>query len=431
MDDQTQGLTRDERQALCVRRWLENKGKGIVCAATGFGKTNVAMLVIQKLLTIKPDLSILVVVPSQPLKEQWEGILSYNGICFNVEVSIINTASQTPKKVDLLIVDEIHTALAKTFINLFRVVKYRHILGLTATIERLDKRETLINSICPVVDRVTLSDCIINHWASDFVEYKVILNVENIEEYKQLEYSFQRSFEFFNYNFDLAMKMSGKDGFDNKKLYANALCPKRVAESERAYNMRYKEVLKQVNFHAHNFQRTMQARKTFIFNHSKKVEVARKIIEARSNCKIITFSGNIKMAESIGIGDVYSGKDSKKHGKEKLEKFINSDVGVLNSIARLDAGLDCKGLSVGIVLGLNSSEIKSQQRTGRVVRKENNKFAEMFTLVINDTKELTWYDNSHKNMSYITIDEDNLMKVLNHEPFETYKKPVEHYNFRF
>lgn len=30
-------MTRDERQELCIKKWLSNKGKGVVIAGTGFG----------------------------------------------------------------------------------------------------------------------------------------------------------------------------------------------------------------------------------------------------------------------------------------------------------------------------------------------------------------------------------------------------------
>ena len=64
--------------------------------------------------------------------------------------------------------------------------------------------------------------------------------------------------------------------------------------------------------------RAIQKRKAFINNHPKKLELTRKIIEARPNSKIITFSNNIKMAESIGIGYVYTGKESKKKNRIDL-----------------------------------------------------------------------------------------------------------------
>ena len=98
----------------------------------------------------------------------------------------------------------------------------------------------------------------------------------------------------------------------------------------------------------------------------------------------------------------------------------------------MEAGADITGLSVGIMLGVNSSEIKSQQCRGRVVRKEGNKTAEFFTLVINNTIESKWWENSHKkDTNIIKIDSENLMKVLRGEPYETYKKKLQNFTFRF
>ena len=93
--------------------------------------------------------------------------------------------------------------------------------------------------------------------------------------------------------------------------------------------------------------------------------------------------------------------------------------------------LDCPGLSTAIILGMDSSESKSRQRLGRVIRAEEGKNAEIFNLVINDTQELKWFESSHKDRPYIVIDEENLLKVLHNEPFETYRKPVSKFNYRF
>jgi hypothetical protein len=46
----------------------------------------------------------------------------------------------------------------------------------------------------------------------------------------------------------------------------------------------------------------MRKRKEFVYNHPKKLEIAKKIIEARKESKGITFSSTIKQAESFGFG---------------------------------------------------------------------------------------------------------------------------------
>ena len=137
------------------------------------------------------------------------------------------------------------------------------------------------------------------------------------------------------------------------------------------------------------------------------------------------------MAEQIG-GPVYSGKDSKKKGRITMEEFIAQDAGVLNTIQKCNEGLNVPGLSVAIMLGIDSSKIKAVQRTGRTIRlEEPNKVAEIFNIVINDTAELEWFRNSHAGRQYTTINEKGLEKVLNGEEPEPYKKPLKKLSFRF
>lgn len=138
------------------------------------------------------------------------------------------------------------------------------------------------------------------------------------------------------------------------------------------------------------------------------------------------------MAESIGYGFVYTGKNSsKKKNRIVLEEFDKQETGVINSCIKLNEGADIKGLSVAIILGLDSSETKSIQRRGRTIRKEGDKFAEIFNIVIDQTIETKWFSNSHKNSSYITIDEDGLDSVLRGEEPKPYTKKIKDFTFRY
>ena len=75
------------------------------------------------------------------------------------------------------------------------------------------------------------------------------------------------------------------------------------------------------------------------------------------------------MAEAIENGqNVYTGKTSKKKGRVMLEDFISGNIKTLHSCKKLDEGFDCPDASVAIILGFDSSETKSTQRRGRVVR---------------------------------------------------------------
>ena len=181
-----------------------------------------------------------------------------------------------------------------------------------------------------------------------------------------------------------------------------------------------------------NFMRAVQQRKAFINNHPKKLEIARRIIEARPDSKIITFSNNIKMAEAIGIGYVYTGKDSKKKGRITLNEFISMPSGVLNTVQKCNEGLDLPDLSVAIMLGIDSSKIKAVQRIGRVCRlAKPDKHAEIFNLVINDTVELNWLKKAHPEGNYITIDENGLNDVLVGKVPKPYVRKLKDFQFRY
>ena len=419
-------MTRTERQQESCKRWIQSKGKGTIVGATGYGKSRCGLMIIKGLLKKYPQFRILVVVPTEALQKQWLGHIDEWGFQFNVEVVIINTCIRHSWNCDLLIIDEIHRCGADEFSKVFKQVTYRLILGLTATIERLDGKHLLIEKHCPEVDNVSTIECLVNGWISEYKEYQVLINVDNIDYYKSLHKEWLQHFEFFQYDFKLAMSMCNKEGWKNKLAYRDRLY------SGNDENMK-KQVLASINFHSAGFIRTMTARKAFIYNHPKKIEIARKIMEAREDSKIITFSSNVEMAEAIEGGqNVYTGKTSKKKGRVMLEDFISGNIKTLHSCKKLDEGFDCPDASVAIILGFDSSETKSTQRRGRVVRKFENKIAEIFYIVINDTQETKWFSMSHsKTTNYLTIDENGLDQVLRGEVPNLYQKKLGEVMFRF
>lgn len=424
MKDLFAPVTRDERQEESMRKWLQSKGRGTIIACTGYGKTKVAIDCFKKVLTKYPHIKALVVVPTDTLKEQWSKILDLQGLSLNSEVQVINTTAKNGYECDLLILDEIHRCPADTFSQVFTKVKYKLILGLTATLERLDGKHSIVEKYCPPVDTITIEVAKMNGWVSDFTEYQVIITPNDLDLYKGYNKEFVSNFEFFNFDFQLAMSLLGQTGFKNKLALRDRMCPNGSKEEKSA-------VLKNINYHSIAFMRALQSRKKFIYNHPQKIEVAREIIKYRSDKKIITFSANTKMAESVGIGYVYTGKESKKKNRITVEEFSAMQSGVLNSCQLANEGFDCPGLSVGIVMGLDSSPIKSTQRTGRVVRKEGSKYAEMFTLVLENTVEQEWYKKAHPDGNYVTIDVDNLLKLLKGEEWHPYQKKLQNFTYRF
>lgn len=415
-------MTRDERQDLSVQKWINSKCNGIINACVGYGKTRVALLAIKRFVNKNPSKKVLIIVPNEPLVKQWESqILEWN-FSYNCEVKTMNSAAKESNiNTDLLIIDEVHKALAATLIRIFEVVKYKMLLCLTATLTRVDGMHTFLTQFCPVVDTISKEEAIQNGWLSSYKEYQVLLDVD-LTEYNEYNSKFYEAFGFFDYNFALCMSMLGQDGWKKKEQYIKERCPIKDKQSE------YRQ---QVTAMIYQFSHYLQKRKQFIANHPKKIEITNKIISHFLDRKCITFSSTVKMAEKLDYGKVYSGKDSGKKGRAKLEDFLQPGAGVIHTCLKLSEGFNCPELSIAVILGLDSSQTKKEQRLGRIIRAlEGKEEALLFTLVIRGTVEEKWFSNSSTG-SYITINEEGLDKLLAGEQYTPKKEKEVQMTFRF
>lgn len=414
---------RTTRQKYCIKSWLHAKMHSTIEGATGFGKTRIALMSIQLLKKKFPNIRCIVVVPTETLKNQWEQQLIDWDLSFNCEVYIINSIIKHKWKCDLLVIDEVHRAASNLFRQVFTCVIYKYILCLTATLERLDGKDEIIRKYCPVSDSVGVEECLLNGWVSAYDEYLVLLDVDDLDVYKELNRQFTEAFEFFSFNFELAMSCIGPKGYQQRIELAKAMTSN---EADR------KKMLKQITYYSMQFIRSIQKRKAFINNHPKKIQVAQEILKHYQDKKIITFSNNVKMAEAIEKGkNVYTGKVSKKQGRILIEDFNKQSTGALHTVARCNEGLDVKGLSVAIILGLDSSAIKAKQRLGRVIRFEPDKKAIVFNLVIKDTVEVEWFFKSHKDSKYTIIKESELNTIFVGDKPQEYQGNLNRFTFRF
>lgn len=405
-------MDRTERQKLCIKRWLEAGGTASWLLPTGFGKTRTALTLSELLIKKNPNATILIVVPSEIIKNQWiEGLIKHK-IFNNCKVQIVNTVVKGPWECDLLILDELHVYASSLFSQVFDVVDYSMILGLTGTIERLDGKEKLLMEKAPICDKVTVKEAVDNGWLSNFREYVVMLDVD-LTEYNKLNQAFIGYFSQMGFDFDVSMKAATNSVFRNKLAKQLGIKPKDMAGI------------------AYGWMKALKGRKAFVQSHPKKFEVAKKILNARQDKKCITFSSTIKDSESFGGKYVLHSKQSKKKNKEVLEAFNKESYGVLHTSRAAETGLDLQGINTEIILYNNSSKIRHQQVIGRAIRFEPGKTAEIFTLVIRGTQEWNWFQNSATG-AYTVINESQLDKVLAGETIETREREnVEDKKFRF
>lgn len=167
-------------------------------------KTRTAIMAISLLVKHSPEAYIIICVPTQYLKEQWEAELEKYSLVNNCDVIIINTIIKHEYTCDLLCCDEVHRFSGDTFRQVFDTVKYSMILCLTATLIRLDGKEVIIKEHAPVCDTITLEEAERNGWVSPVKNYLVLLNVD-LTKYKELDKKFNSYFAFFGFDFDIAM----------------------------------------------------------------------------------------------------------------------------------------------------------------------------------------------------------------------------------
>lgn len=405
--------SRTERQEYGVQKWVDNKLCGTLNWATGVGKTRGGMMAIRRFLKKNPTKSVIVVVPSEPIQKQWNQELIEWNLFEQCSVKTMNDTSTNKYSCTLLVIDEIHKVGAPTLLNIFKNIQYSVILGLTATFERLDGKDEIIQKYCPIVDVITVDEAIENKWLSDYREYEILIEPEDIEVYRTLNKEFYEHFSFFNHDFTLAMACATK--WQERVKLAKLRCSSNDPEVWKTLN-------KQILIHAMGFSRTLQARKKYIYNHPKKIELTNLILEHRQDRKCITFSATVAMAEKIKYGAVYSGKDTVKKGRMTLSEFMNQDGGTLNTVMKLNEGFNCPDISVSVILGFNSSSTTKKQRVGRVIRQKEGKVAEVFTLVLKGTVEEEWFRKSTGAGRYIPISEESLLDVLEGRPFNPKKK---------
>jgi superfamily II DNA or RNA helicase len=267
------------RQLRGVVRWKQSNGRGTLEYATGVGKTFTAIIAIKKMLMQK-KVEPIIIVPTTELKLQWERLL--RSFSINGNVYCINTVALGNKEYqcDVLVLDELHLYASKEFRKVFTKIKYRFILGLTATIKRLDGNEVLLEKYCPVIDTITQEQAVKKGWISDFVQINVpvFLTRNEIKEQEKLNIEIQKYMRTFG-SFDVMKSCMGKENADKFAL-------RKRLESGAVIGMARKGMAK------------IRERKTFLDNTEHKVNATVELIEAL-NLKTIVFSQNTSFAEEV------------------------------------------------------------------------------------------------------------------------------------
>ena len=403
-------------------------------------KTAIGIFAIRRVLNAKPNASIIVVVPSEPVKKQWKADLAKCTSPFeNVNVITVKRAATNYKKLEctLLVIDEIHIIPTKK--NIYAMyIPHNFILGLTATYKRLDGRHSYVNKIAPVIDEITLREGVENGWTSKHNIYCVLCDIPNMSYYESQTKRFKAAFEFFGYDFNAPMNVLTDKEYRKQyieKYVEKMACAEGITDiyaPENAIKRKelYSRSTSDIMGCARVFIESMSNRKNFIYHHPKKLEIAKKIIEAYKDKKGMTFWCTVEDAERVPYGDTYACVQSnrknengvvknQKYYDSILTKFKSSKSGVINTVRKLNTGFNCPEIEYGIMAGFNSSETTSKQSKGRIIRVDDmtkNKDAKIFYIVLRDCQDQVWFSQCIGKSEYLTILEQDLDDFLAGKP---------------
>ena len=338
--------------------WWEKK-RGIIKVVTGGGKSFFAIHCLKRYLENDPQKSILIVVPSIALLDQWYDSLSQNfddkeislngggeqtkvitKICISTIDSLKNIISLIDAENTLLIVDECHKIGTEKRGEMLTNA-WHATLGLSATPER-DYDDNFY-----IIIKKILGDIIFDYDYIDAREDEVIVNFKLLYGYAALLPEEENKYKKFTKSIQRrAATIGGQDMNDYP--------------------------LKMLIFN----------RARLVKNSKNRIPYGIELIQKYERDSWIVFTENKKQAKEFNKivnklkgfnSGIYNTDLNDDERQENLEKFKAGNLNVLVSCTALDEGFDMPEADGAMILSASSSKRQRIQRMGRVLRITANK----------------------------------------------------------
>ena len=307
-----------------------------------------------------------------------EKIGAYFGERKEIREIIISTYHSVVRNLDIIrrsemvIFDEVHLIrdTAKSFSKIFDTVvedPKRAILGLTATLDESDFKNSTILAVLPPVKRYSIRKAVGDKRLAKpiVIPIKTNLTEKESKDYDNFSTKIKNiSNRFKRYDVDSMIGLLKKGGFASgmaKAWFANI--------RKRKLLLSYAE--NKLSAAADIISKKFPAEKVMVFSETiESVEKLRDLLEMRGiKSKII--DAKIKTSERQKILDVWG-----------------SDFNVLLSLHTLEIGYDVPQVRIEIILATTSNINQVIQRIGRVLRKHEGKdIALIYVIYISDTKD--------------------------------------------
>ncbi len=362
-----------EHQAEAIAAWRDAGKRGVVVLPTGAGKTYVAQLAI-----LEVQRSALIVVPTLDLLAQWTGVLEralgqpigmLGGGSHDIQDITVSTYDSAHIHIDrlghrfgLLIFDEVHHLPSELYQQIARGAIAPFRLGLTATLERSDGRERLLDELLgPVAYQRSIKDL-----AGDILaDYDVFERLVEMDEADQARYASEREIyrQFVRINRISVGSPQGWQRFLSESSRSN--------EGRRALDA----------FHA-------QKRLSLV--HGAKLRELYALLAEHHDDRVIIFTNDNASVYEISarvLCPTITHQTSLKERKEILERFNSGQYTTVATSKVLNEGVDVPEARVAIILSGSGSVREHVQRLGRILRRAKDKRAVLYELITSNTGE--------------------------------------------
>ncbi|MBN2193966.1 MAG: DEAD/DEAH box helicase family protein [Polyangiaceae bacterium] len=360
-------------QTEALAAWISARGRGVVVLPTGAGKSHVAVLAIED-----RRRAALVVAPTLDLVRQWYDLLRTS---FSTAIGVVGGGEYDVRELTvttydsaylhmahlgarfgLIVFDECHHLPGASYALAASLCLAPYRLGLTATPERTDGRDALIEELVgPTVYRRDILE-LSGTYLADYDTERLTVALAPDE---RVEYEAARA-TYLAFVRQQGIRLGTARGFSDFIM--------RSARSDAG-------------------QRAMRAyrrQRELAFAAPAKLDLLAHLLERHARERTLVFTQDNATAYRISrqfLVPAITHQTRVKERSEILERFASGDYGVVVTSKVLNEGVDVPDASVAVVISGSGSVREHVQRLGRILRQRDGKRAVLYEIVTADTAE--------------------------------------------
>jgi superfamily II DNA or RNA helicase len=373
-------------QAEALVAWEKQRSAGVVVLPTGAGKSQLGMMAIDK-----KQRSALVVAPTLDLVRQWHGLLRAT---FGVPVGVVGGGEHDVQaltvttydsaylhmenlgaRFGLVIFDEVHHLPSETYAFAARQCLAPFRLGLTATPERTDGRESVLDELVgPLCYRREISEMSGEYLA----EYETERIAVELSPDERAEYESERAV-YLGFVRAQGIRMGSPAGWRDFIMRAS-----RSQQGRRAMAGYRKQ-------------------RELAFAAPAKLDYVDHLLHLHRHDRTIVFTEDNATAYGISERLLIPAITHQTKISERTEILGRLNDGTYNAVVTskvLNEGVDVPSASVAIVVSGNGSVREHVQRLGRILRKQDGKRALLYELVTAQTGEAFTSERRREHNAY-------------------------------